>query len=29
MDVTAYVLIAVSFYILGIAVGHNKGNFEE
>lgn len=29
MDITAYVLIAVSFYILGIVTGRNKENFEE
>lgn len=29
MDITAYFLIAVAFYALGVAVGKNKENFEE
>ena len=29
MDITIYLLIAVGFYTLGVAVGHNKENFEE
>lgn len=29
MDITAYVLIAISFYVLGVAVGRNRENFEE
>ena len=29
MDVTLFLLTATAFYILGVAVGHNKENFEE
>lgn len=29
MDMTFFALTAVFFYALGVAVGHNKDNFEE
>ena len=29
MDMTLFLLTAATFYILGVAVGHNKENFEE
>lgn len=29
MDMTLFLLTAATFYILGVAVGHNKENFED
>lgn len=29
MSFTAFILTAVTFYVLGVAVGHDPQNFEE
>lgn len=29
MDVTLFAITAAVFYVLGVAVGHNKDNFTE
>ena len=29
MDITLFLITAISFYAIGVTVGHNKDNWEE